>query len=147
MPQLPYSTANVPVSYPLYLDIGKCGSNESRVNLDSYEKHMANMIDLNMFYENLFASQSPESLNYYLRQTYRNNDKNLTSKSFSIESILGFGPQSKQCHNYHLSPLSEYSCKEGAPVMASSPNCLSIGDRLLNTTAITTNTITNGKFY
>lgn len=134
MPQL----SNVPLSYPLYLDLGQ---HEARPNFDSiYEK--PNMLDLNMFYENLFHNQNngagvlhsnflTESFNYYLNQC-RNEEKCLPGKSFSIESILGF-KQKPAYQSDHYSPNSDCSYKDG---QSGAENTI-IGDPLFPATSTT----------
>ena len=80
---------------------------------------------MNFLYENLVKGHSnmyqlnpnllAESFNYYFSQSCRNDDKSVSPKSFSIESILGFPNSSSSSKNVFCNQLalSEYSIKNG----------------------------------
>lgn len=115
MPQLANSPMSIPISCPLYLDMSVTHHPEAT----NYSEHRnsRNMFDINYLYENLMKNQAnmyqfnpnlfAESFNYYLNQNYRNGEKGVSPKSFSIESILGFSNSSSSSSSSSSSTSSK----------------------------------------
>ncbi|XP_017472326.1 PREDICTED: homeobox protein Hox-C5-like [Rhagoletis zephyria] len=106
MPQLATAMHSVPLSCPLYLDVNNGAFKPEHNNVFTKAPfHEAtdtskNMLEMSFLYENFVKGQAnmyqlnpnllAESFNYYLNQNCRRNEKSVSPKSFSIESILGF---------------------------------------------------------
>ncbi len=106
MPQLATAMHSVPLSCPLYLDVNNGAFKPEHNNVFTKAPfHEAtdtskNMLEMSFLYENFVKGQAnmyqlnpnllAESFNYYLNQNCRGNEKSVSPKSFSIESILGF---------------------------------------------------------
>lgn len=101
MPQLA-TAMSVPLSLgPLYLDLNNGLQSETNFKAPFQVSDSSKSIfEMNFLYENFVKGQAnmyhlnpnmlAESFNYYLNQNCRGNEKSVSPKSFSIESILGF---------------------------------------------------------